>query len=60
MTIIFGDDKDSAPQDILSRIRFYAYPYAVHASRVDRYGIIFEVWGQYLVEPTCMYVFLPT
>ena len=32
MMIIFGDDKDTARQDILSRIRFYAYPYAVYKS----------------------------
>ena len=41
MTIIFGDDKDSARQDILSRIRFYAYPYAVHASRTSGWGFLF-------------------
>ena len=41
MTIIFGDDKDSARQDILSRIRFYAYPYAVHASRTSGRGFLF-------------------
>lgn len=41
MMIIFGDDKDTARQDILSRIRFYAYPYAVHkASTVGR-GFLF-------------------
>jgi len=41
MTMIFGDDKDSARQDILSRIRFYAYPYAVHASRTSGRGFLF-------------------
>jgi hypothetical protein len=41
MTIVFGDDKDSARQDILSRIRFYAYPYAVHASRTSGRGFLF-------------------
>ena len=41
MTIIFGDDKDSARQDILSRIHFYAYPYAVHASRTSGWGFLF-------------------
>lgn len=41
MMIIFGEDKDAARQDILSRIRFYAYPYAVHkASTVGR-GFLF-------------------
>lgn len=32
MMIIFSDDKDQARQDILSRVRFYAFPYAVHKS----------------------------
>jgi hypothetical protein len=41
MMIIFGDDKDSARQDVLSRIRFYAYPYAVHASRTTGRGFLF-------------------
>lgn len=41
MMIIFGDDKDSARQDILSRIRFYAYPYAVYKSSVVGRGFLF-------------------
>ena len=43
MMIIFGDDKDTARQDILSRIRFYAYPYAVHKSQStgDGRGLLF-------------------
>ncbi len=39
--MIFGDDKDAARQDILSRIRFYAYPYAVHASITSGRGFLF-------------------
>lgn len=41
MMIVFGDDKDSARQDILSRIRFYAYPYAVHKSQSTGRGLLF-------------------
>mmetsp|Transcript_8705 Transcript_8705/g.15153 ORF Transcript_8705/g.15153 Transcript_8705/m.15153 type:complete len:161 (+) Transcript_8705:246-728(+) len=41
MMIIFGEDKDTARQDILSRIRFYAYPYAVHKSSVIGKGFLF-------------------
>ena len=41
MMIIFGEDKDSARQDILSRIRFYAYPYAVHKSSTTGRGFLF-------------------
>ena len=29
MMIIFSEDKDAARQDILSKVRFYAYPYAI-------------------------------
>jgi hypothetical protein len=41
MMIIFSDDRDSARQDLLSRVRFYAYPYAVHASRTTGRGFLF-------------------
>lgn len=41
MMIIFGDDKDTARQDILSRIRFYAYPYAVHKASKTGRGFLF-------------------
>lgn len=41
MMIIFSDDKDSARQDILSRIRFYANPYAVHKSSTVGRGFLF-------------------
>lgn len=41
MMIIFGDDKDSARQDILSRIRFYAYPYSVHKASTTGRGFLF-------------------
>ncbi|KAL7526404.1 hypothetical protein ACHAXR_001471 [Thalassiosira sp. AJA248-18] len=42
MMIIFGEDKDTARQDILSRIRFYAYPYAVYkASTTGGRGFLF-------------------
>lgn len=41
MMIVFGDDKDGARQDILSRIRFYAYPYAVHKATVHGRGFLF-------------------
>mmetsp|Transcript_4667 Transcript_4667/g.7786 ORF Transcript_4667/g.7786 Transcript_4667/m.7786 type:complete len:161 (-) Transcript_4667:272-754(-) len=41
MMIIFGDDKDTARQDILSRIRFYAYPYAIHKSLKTGRGFLF-------------------
>lgn len=41
MMIIFSDDKDSARQDILSRIRFYAFPYSVHKSSIVGRGFLF-------------------
>ena len=41
MMIVFGDDKDAARQDILSRIRFYAYPYAVYKSIKAGRGFLF-------------------
>ena len=41
MMIIFGDDKDAARQDILTRIRFYAYPYAVHKASITGPGFLF-------------------
>ena len=41
MMIIFGDDKDAARQEILTRIRFYAYPYAVHKASVRGRGFLF-------------------
>ena len=42
MMIIFSDDKDTAKQDILSRLRFYAYPYAIHNSQTaDERGFLF-------------------
>lgn len=41
MMIIFGDDKDEARQDILSRIRFYAFPYAVHKASIVGRGFLF-------------------
>lgn len=41
MTIIFSEDKDTAKQDILSRIRFYAYPYAIHKSKSTGRGFLF-------------------
>ena len=41
MGIIYGDDKDTARQDILSRIRLYAYPFAIcKTQRVGR-GFLF-------------------
>ena len=41
MMIMFSDDKDAARQDVLSKIRFYAFPYAVYkASKVGR-GFLF-------------------
>lgn len=39
--VIFGDDKDSARQDILSRVRFYAYPYAVYKAQSTGRGFLF-------------------
>ena len=41
MMFIFGDDKDAARQDILSRIRFYAYPYAVYKASTTGPGFLF-------------------
>lgn len=41
MMIIFSDDKDEARQDILSRIRFYALPYAIHKSLSSGRGFLF-------------------
>mmetsp|Transcript_20643 Transcript_20643/g.41932 ORF Transcript_20643/g.41932 Transcript_20643/m.41932 type:complete len:192 (-) Transcript_20643:2291-2866(-) len=41
MTIIFGEDKDVARQDILSKVRFYAFPYAVHRSSIVGRGFLF-------------------
>ncbi len=41
MTIIFGEDKDEARQDILSKVRFYAFPYAVHRSFIVGRGFLF-------------------
>ena len=42
MMIIFSDDKDTAKQDILSRLRFYAYPYGIHNSQTaDERGFLF-------------------
>lgn len=40
MMIIFGDDKDSARQDIISRIRFYALPYAIHKHSSSGRGLL--------------------
>jgi len=41
MMIMFSDDKDAARQDVLSKIRFYAFPYAVYkASKAGR-GFLF-------------------
>jgi hypothetical protein len=41
MMIIFSDDKDAARQDILSRIRFYALPYAIHKYTSSGRGFLF-------------------
>ena len=41
MMIVFGEDKDSARQDILSRLRFYAYPYAIHKASINGRGFLF-------------------
>ncbi|KAL3797109.1 hypothetical protein HJC23_000447 [Cyclotella cryptica] len=41
MMIVFSDDKDEARQDILSRIRFYALPYAIHKSLTSGRGFLF-------------------
>ena len=41
MMIIFSDDKDEARQDIISRIRFYAMPYAVHKFASSGRGFLF-------------------
>ena len=41
MLIIFGDDKDAARQDILSRIRLYAYPFAICKSQSVGRGFLF-------------------
>lgn len=41
MMVIFSDDKDQCRQDILSRIRFYAYPYAIHKSSTAGRGFLF-------------------
>lgn len=39
--IIFGDDKDTARQDIISRLRFYALPYAIHKFSSAGRGFLF-------------------
>ena len=41
MMIMFGDDKDVARQDVLSKIRFYAIPYAVYKSSKAGRGFLF-------------------
>jgi hypothetical protein len=41
MMIIFGDDKDTARQDIISRLRFYALPYAIHKFSSTGRGFLF-------------------
>ena len=41
MMIIFSDDKDLARQDVLSRIRFYAFPYAVYKASTAGRGFLF-------------------
>jgi hypothetical protein len=41
MMIIFGDDKDAARQDILSRIRLYAFPFAICKFRSAGRGFLF-------------------
>lgn len=41
MMIIFSDDKDEARQDIISRIRFYALPYAIHNYSSSGRGFLF-------------------
>lgn len=41
MMIIFSDDKDVARQDVLSKIRFYAFPYAVHKASTAGRGFLF-------------------
>lgn len=41
MMIIFSDDKDEARQDIISRIRFYALPYAIHKQASSGRGFLF-------------------
>lgn len=41
MVIIYGDDKDTARQDILSRIRLYAYPFAICKSQSAGRGFLF-------------------
>jgi len=41
MMIIFSDDKDMARQDVLSKIRFYAFPYAVYKASTAGRGFLF-------------------
>jgi hypothetical protein len=41
MMIVFSDDKDEARQDIISKIRFYAMPYAIHKASISGRGFLF-------------------